>query len=135
MKKINLFIVATVALPLLSGCSVYKAANVEGERPSKILACYERLCYDGLRDTEIVREDENGLLITFRTLKHAGSAVRALGHGVADVFTLGLWEFAGTPIEGALKDEDWYVYQVRYSPDGKNEDFYPGPSLRKAMSK
>lgn len=28
-------------------------------------------------------------------------AARALGHGVADVMTLGLWEVVGTPIEGA----------------------------------
>ncbi len=29
------------------------------------------------------------------------SAGRAIGHGVMDVLTLGLWEVAGTPIEGA----------------------------------
>ena len=28
------------------------------------------------------------------------SAGRAIGHGVMDVLTLGLWEVAGTPIEG-----------------------------------
>ena len=28
------------------------------------------------------------------------SAGRAIGHGVLDVLTLGLWEVAGTPIEG-----------------------------------
>lgn len=28
------------------------------------------------------------------------SAGRAIGHGVMDVLTLGLWELAGTPIEG-----------------------------------
>ena len=28
------------------------------------------------------------------------SAGRAIGHGVMDILTLGLWEIIGTPIEG-----------------------------------
>jgi len=80
-----------------------------------------------------LREEENGYLLTFKTLKHSGSGARALGHGVADILTLGLWEFAGTPIEGELKDENFYVYQVRFSPDMKVINFYPGPKLRNAV--
>jgi hypothetical protein len=32
------------------------------------------------------------------------SAGRAIGHGVMDVLTLGLWEVVGTPIEGIIGD-------------------------------
>ena len=33
------------------------------------------------------------------------SAARAIGHGVMDVLTLGLWELIGTPIEGFQGDK------------------------------
>jgi len=33
------------------------------------------------------------------------SAGRAVAHGIADVLTLGLWEIAGTPIEGVQGDK------------------------------
>lgn len=42
--------------------------------------------------------------------------VRALGHGVADVMTLGLWEVVGTPIEGLANGEVNQV-EVHYTKD------------------
>ena len=45
-------------------------------------------------------------------------AGRALFHGVADVFTLGLWEIASTPIEGMANGTEM-VYEVQYDAENK----------------
>ena len=43
------------------------------------------------------------------------SAGRAIGHGVMDILTLGLWEIAGTPIEGVQGDK--YDVTIVYDAD------------------
>ena len=45
------------------------------------------------------------------------SAGRAIGHGVLDVLTLGLWEVAGTPIEGVQGET--YHATITYHRDDK----------------
>ena len=45
------------------------------------------------------------------------SAGRAIGHGVMDVLTLGLWEVVGTPIEGVQGET--YRATVTYDQDDK----------------
>jgi len=55
------------------------------------------------------------------------SAGRAIGHGVMDVLTLGLWEVVGTPIEGVqgktyhatiTYDRDDKVVEIKTKPRG-----------------
>lgn len=43
---------------------------------------------------------------------------RAVGHGVADIYILGLWEVAGTPIEGA---NDGHNVQVEVFYNAKEQ--------------
>jgi hypothetical protein len=45
-------------------------------------------------------------------------AGRAVFHGVADVFTLGLWEVFGTPTEGVFSGDET-VFQVTYDADDR----------------
>ncbi len=45
------------------------------------------------------------------------SASRAIGHGVLDVLTLGIWEVAGTPIEGVQGES--YHATITYDQDEK----------------
>lgn len=45
-------------------------------------------------------------------------AGRAILHGAADVFTLGLWEVAGTPIEGLANGREMAV-EVQYDSNDK----------------
>ena len=45
------------------------------------------------------------------------SAARAIGHGVLDVLTIGLWEVIGTPIEAYQGDK--YRLQITYDKDDK----------------
>ena len=48
------------------------------------------------------------------------SAGRAIGHGVMDVLTLGLWEVVGTPIEGVQGER--YRATIVYTADSTVED-------------
>ena len=50
-------------------------------------------------------------------LGNAPSAGRAIGHGVMDVLTLGLWEVIGTPIEGFTGTK--HQIAITYGPDDK----------------
>jgi len=45
------------------------------------------------------------------------SAGRAIGHGVMDVLTLGLWKVVGTPIEGVQGET--YHATITYDRDDK----------------
>ena len=89
----------------MTGCSAYMAANQPGPKDlslftkgtprSRLIAEY---------GAPINTETKNGArkdIFKFTQGYDAGvRAGRAILHGAADVFTLGLWEVAGTPIEG-----------------------------------
>lgn len=45
------------------------------------------------------------------------SAGRAIGHGVLDVLTFGLWEVIGTPVEGLTGENYWVT--VTYDANGR----------------
>ena len=57
---------------------------------------------------------EDGWIDTYLLVKgNESSAGRAIGHGVMDVLTLGLWEVIGTPIEavaGTEKHDRFVIY-------------------------
>jgi hypothetical protein len=48
----------------------------------------------------VTTEDKRRVDIYEYEVGNDHSAGRAIGHGVLDVFTLGLWEVVGTPVEG-----------------------------------
>jgi hypothetical protein len=49
---------------------------------------------------------------------------RTIGHGVADVMTLGLWEIAGTPTEATLSGHT-VAYEVTYDASDRVEIVVP----------
>ena len=67
-------------------------------------------------------EEKNGSKIEiFRFVQgySAGARTgRAIFHGAADVFTLGLWEVVGTPAEGVFSGDE-LAYQVTYDKDDR----------------
>ena len=101
-----IFLCASVVA--LSNCSVYKAASNEGVSVSDVSKCKMRGCFLSLgMDIVSGHSNENGSYTeTYRAVakKGGGSYLRAAGHGVLDVATLGLWEVAGTPVEGAMSN-------------------------------
>ena len=104
-----------VAIPLsLSSCSVFMAANKKGVDINELTACKTRGCVQGKGASLVSSMDgPSGTLIeTYNVRKPTGSAGRAVMHGVLDVATLGIWEVAGTPIEGVQNKEEFVALQV-----------------------
>jgi hypothetical protein len=100
-------------LIILQSCSVYKAASNEGVSVSDVMKCTNKGCFLSL-GMDIVGHklnDNKQFVETYRAKarKGGGNYFRAAGHGLLDVATLGLWEVAGTPIEGAMSNNLGYI--------------------------
>lgn len=111
---------------LTSGCSVYMAAKGNnGTDLDEITECKTRGCLIAAGAQPMgAQKDKNGELSseTFRIIKPTGSAARAAMHGVLDLATFGIWEVAGTPIEGYLGKEESIAIKVNYEHDGNTID-------------
>ena len=106
LDQLKMFAISSVLL--LSSCAVYKAAQNDGVAPSDIRSCATKMCFlaHGMSRVESHKE-KNGHYVEIYTAvarKSGLNYVRAAGHGVLDVATLGLWEVAGTPVEGAISN-------------------------------
>ena len=62
-------------------------------------------------------EDGKRLDIYEYEIGNEPSPARAIGHGVLDVLTIGLWEIIGTPIEAYQGDK--YRLQITYDKEDK----------------
>ena len=132
-KNTLTLILALAFLTFTSGCSVYKAASNEGVSVSDIEGCKQKGCLlsNGMEVIER-KEEPNGEYIEISRAiarKTGLNYARAAGHGVLDVMTLGLWEVAGTPIEGAISNNRGYIvaratYGNKLSEDIKKLEIY-----------
>jgi hypothetical protein len=112
-----------VSVLLLSGCSVYMAAN---QPPAKNIDLFKvgtpRAALLAEFGYPTSSEEKNGKKYDiFRfTQGYSGGAKagRAVAHGVASVLTLGLWEVIGTPVEAA-NSGDLTAYEVGYGSDDR----------------
>ena len=90
------------------GCSVYMAAN-QPERKNLDVLQKGRMRSEVLAEMgqPLATEIRDGQRVDVFSFKQGQDEAfnfgRAVGHGVADVLTLGIWEVAGTPTEMALK--------------------------------
>ena len=64
-------------------------------------------------------QDRRMTEMTYKVRAKKGSTARAVMHGLLDVSTLGVWEVAGTPIEGAKGKKKFFAIKVYYD---KNEN-------------
>jgi len=90
------------------------AANKKGVDIEEVSSCRTRACVQGkgailLSSTE---GPHGELIETYNVRKPTGSTGRAVMHGVLDLATVGLWEVAGTPIEGAQNKEEFVAIKV-----------------------
>ena len=111
-----------MSLLFLSSCSVFMAAKKEGVSIDELNQCRSRSCIISKGAIPIESEkNESGEVIeeTYQVQKPKGSAGRAAMHGVLDVFTLGLWEVAGTPIEGSMGEKEMYSIRIYYEDGDK----------------
>ena len=98
---------------IVSSCSVYNAASNEGIDPEDIAGCCTRSGFlaHGMQLVSSSFQPDGKCVEVYRAMARKGGAtyLRAVGHGVLDVFTLGLWEVAGTPIEGAMSNNRGFI--------------------------
>jgi hypothetical protein len=113
MKKEIKLLVITIICLALPGCSVFMAAQKKGISFEDISVCDTRMCLLSKGATLI--KSEKGYDI-FKADKPSGSSSRAAMHGVLDVATMGIWEVAGTPIEGSM-DKGMYYFKATYKAD------------------
>ncbi len=73
----------------------------------------------GLPEVSIQDKDGNWIGTYLIVKGNEPSAGRAIGHGVMDVLTFGLWEVLGTPIEMVAGMEDKSRFIVYYNEDQK----------------
>jgi len=120
-KKItNATFQTIITSALLSGCSVFMAAQQKGVDVNVLAACKTRTCIMNHGATPIqTTKNKSGSIIaeTFQAEIPSGSAARAAMHGVLDVATLGIWEVAGTPIEAIKGEKQNYSIKVTYASD------------------
>lgn len=121
MRKLSLLIMF-LSIFMLTSCSVFMAAKKEGVSIDELTQCKTRACLISKGAIPInSKKNEEGILTeeSYRVQKPKGSTARAAMHGVLDVVTLGIWEVAGTPIEGSKGKKEMYPIQVYYE-DGEN---------------
>ena len=66
---------------------------------------------------DIIQPNGNHYCTYQYSLGNEPSVGRAIGHGVMDVLTLGLWEVLGTPIEGVAANTEVHTVVIEYGPD------------------
>ena len=103
---------------VMSGCSVYMAANQPEQKNISVVA-------QGIPRSAVIAElgaplhseqspDSRTDIFKFHEGSSMGAKVgRAVFHTVADVFTIGLWEVVGTPTEALIKG-DQVIVTVTY---------------------
>lgn len=113
---------ASACAVLLSGCAVAMAANQKGVDIETASACATRTCFLSLRDAVVMTSStapDGTMTETYKILLHHGSVGRAVMHGVLDVATFGVWEAAGTPIEGSADKNKYVILTAKFDTDGK----------------
>ena len=103
------FVALTASAMMFSGCSTIQAVDKTGEKLENVVNCETSACLKILRTAEVLEKDvlNNGdTSYLIRIQRQQGSYLRALGYGVAAVYTLGLSEVLATPLEGALQNEN-----------------------------
>jgi hypothetical protein len=118
MKPIvALFAIACVALTV-TGCSVAMAAHQPSRKDVKVfnhgMPRSLVVAEVGAPVTSEMQAGKRVEVYAFTQGYSKGARVsRSIGHGAADVFTLGLWEVVGTPTE-AIFNGKRVVYEVTY---------------------
>jgi hypothetical protein len=111
MNKLGRFYVLALLSIFIAGCSVVMATQQPSRKDFAVLS-------KGVDRSRVVAELGSPLTTDVKDGKRkdvfyvkqgystGAKAGRAIFHGVADVFTLGLWEVVGTPVEAVASGTD-----------------------------
>jgi outer membrane protein assembly factor BamE (lipoprotein component of BamABCDE complex) len=118
-------IAGSLLLMDLAGCSVYMAAKQPSEKNLEVMSVGTPrnvvLAELGTPAATETRDGKKVDVFSFVQGYSKGSKTgRAVFHGVADVFTLGLWEVVGTPTE-AIFDGTKVMYEITYDEGNRVE--------------
>lgn len=122
LKKAFLLTIAIV----LSSCAAMKATNQPNKKDLSVLAPNTPRNYVIAElgkpvHTQVTKSHKRIDTYSFvQGYSKTNKTIRAVGHGVADVFTLGLWEVAGTPIEGIASGKKMQV-EITYDKNNTVE--------------
>lgn len=118
--SITLALAAFFALTL-TGCSVKMAADKKGTDLAELQECETRTCLEikGAEPISVDKYRNDPQIQAYKVRKSTGSTARAVMHGVLDVATLGLWEVAGTPMEGHFNEDEYYGLRVTFESDAE----------------
>lgn len=125
VRTITFAILMTGWLFLLTACSIIKATEQPEKKDLSVLKPgMSRMAVVSELGLPVKQEPKNGCrteLYSFRQGYSKGAKFgRAVFHGTADVFTFGLWEVVGVPIEDYFNGEDTAVL-VTYNGGGRVE--------------
>jgi hypothetical protein len=125
MNKIGRFCVLVLSLIFIAGCAVVMATQQPSRKDFAVLS-------KGVDRSRVVAElgsplttemkdgKRNDVFYVKQGYSTGAKAGRAIFHGIADVFTLGLWEVVGTPVEAVASGTDVKV-AVFYDSSDKVE--------------
>ncbi|MBA2655923.1 MAG: hypothetical protein H0U70_02950 [Tatlockia sp.] len=124
LRFFNLFFAIIISINLVS-CAVVKATNQPGRKDLSVLNIHKPRSHVIAElgkplSTHIHMGQRTDIYSFIQGYSTGNKAARAIGHGVADVFTLGLWEVAGTPIEGIANGRNIQV-EVTYDSNDRVE--------------
>ena len=126
MKSSRHIVIIFLALLLLQGCSVYKAANQPEKKNTELFKVGTHrdflLAEFGLPSVTEERDGKKYEIFAFTQGYHKGTkAGRVFFHSAADIFTIGLWEVVGTPTEMIFDGTD-VAYKVAYDESDNIEE-------------
>lgn len=111
-------IVLLLAGLYLTGCSVGMALSGEEEKDVSFLreGTPRGIVQANLGIPDSTSKDTDSYKICKGDKPSVG---RAIGHGIMDLLTLGLWEVVGTPIEGVGEGNECRLVTVLYDENDK----------------
>jgi len=122
--RLRFAFIIIIIFMLGQGCSVYMAANQPDKKDVSVFNAgtpRSHVIAEAGRPIHTKENADGTLTDTFvfvQGYSTGSKAGRALFHGAADFFTLGLWEVIGTPVE-AVADGTEVQVEVHYDADEK----------------
>ena len=125
MKNKMLSFVLLSLMICSSGCSVFMAVKQPGVKDLSVLDVgHKRSDVIAELGAPVLTEEEDGkkkdIFVFTQGYSTGNKTARALFHGAADVFSLGLWEVVGTPAEAVANGREMKA-EVIYDADDKVE--------------
>ncbi|WP_373080240.1 hypothetical protein [Fusobacterium varium] len=120
MKKMYKLLLLVVIITNLSGCSAVMAAKGKKEASVSALQIGDTknmvLAKIGYQPIRTYMDKNKQIEIYEIEVGNEPSTGRAIAHGTLDLFTLGLWEVIGTPLEATNGEKSYLTIEYE---DGK----------------